>query len=74
MRCDMLMDNLKYERTCHLWWMMFTKEANKVKWMRHEHMHICGVSNMKEFVICDKWWLTREASKKKVNDTWIYAR
>ena len=22
---------------------------------------------------CDKWWLTKEASKAKVNETWVYA-
>ena len=31
------------------------------------------VSNMKELVICDKWLLTKEASKAKVNETWVYA-
>ena len=53
---------------------MLTKEASKEKWMRHGHMHICGVSNMKELVICEKWWLTKEASKAKENETWVYAK
>ena len=32
------------------------------------------VSNMEELVICDKWLLTKEASKAKVNETWVYAK
>ena len=29
---------------------------------------------MKELVICDKWLLTKEANKTKVNETWAYAK
>ena len=29
---------------------------------------------MEEFVTCDKWLLTKEASKIKVNETWAYAK
>ena len=29
---------------------------------------------MEELVTCDKWLLTKEASKAKVNETWVYAK
>ena len=28
---------------------------------------------MEEFVTCDKWLLTKEASKAKLNEIWVYA-
>ena len=29
---------------------------------------------MEELVICNKWLLTKEASKAKVNETWAYTK
>ena len=35
---------------------------------------LCIESNIKKLVIYDKWLLTKEASKVKVNETWVYAK
>ena len=35
---------------------------------------LCIVSNIKKRVIYDKWLLTKEASKAKVNETRAYAK
>ena len=37
--------------------------------MRHDIL----VHSLKFGRTCHKWWLTKEASKAKVNETWVYA-
>ena len=34
---------------------------------------LCIISNMEDLVTCDKWLLTKEASKAKENETWVDA-
>ena len=55
-----------------LWW--DSKWQVKVLWMRCDMICLCIVSNMEELVTCDKWLLTKEASKTKENETWVYAK
>ena len=39
--------------------------------MRHDMlMHSL---KLRRLVICDKYWLSKEASKVHVNETWVYA-
>ena len=48
-------------------------QSDKKRFCEWDMICLCIVSSLEEIVICDKCWLTKEASKAKVNETWVYA-
>ena len=49
-------------------------QIDKQKFCEWDVICLCIVSNMEGLVTYDKWLLTKEASKAKVNEIWVYAK